>query len=749
VTAVAEPPRPSIVAEDPPESEEQARKTAERIALANEEMKRGAEFARAPDAKEKAAEAARIAGTPVGFAVQVLGLALYVWQAIVLSWFENTLEMVKGSLCTPNGAGKSERIVATLALWWITVHPQGRVVITTKDSKQLDNQIWPAIERHKGKFPCYDFIERMVRNGTGGFIIGFTTDDPGRAEGWHKIDDYLGPLLIIGDEAKSIADAIHMALDRCTYNAKLLTSSPGLTEGLFYRSQTELAGKKFNAQGFVGEGGCPDGGFMAMKVGLIDCPHIPESRIKNIIQTYGPDHWFTRSTLHAEFTDVDSDTLFIYPKHIVREVMDNPPKYVPGSQCASCDFAAGRAENVFTHKRGNRIEQVCWKDPDPMRAVGQFIALFIERSLLPSEIDADAGGMGIPILARFNELGWPINGINNESEPIDPDKYPSLGAENWHDGAIKLARRKYIIPNDPILFKQLTGRRAAPTSKAILGYESKKEMAKRGFESPDRADGLVMVLARDEEAGTTLFDQEGMAKLESLARANRAEVGSLDLGGDRIQYERRNDGWLSVFERPIIGFSYLCVVNPHRHDEPMKNHSLMIVRAPYWDDDAKEERPARLVAKVRTLPFRLDARPLAAMIAKLAGWYGNCMVVPIVNDRGDVIDRLMQEGCQLYSREEYETLGHGRQRTFEFGWESDDFTRSLWIGALSDAIREDSVIVEDVPTVMQLFQLHAKDAKRMRDAEGLGVALQLINYATVFSAPIRAGERDSTASQYS
>jgi hypothetical protein len=110
--------------------------------------------ARAPDAKEKAAEAARIAGTPVGFAVQVLGLALYVWQAIVLSWFENTLEMVKGSLCTPNGAGKSERIVATLALWWITVHPQGRVVITTKDSKQLDNQIWPAIERHKGNSPA-------------------------------------------------------------------------------------------------------------------------------------------------------------------------------------------------------------------------------------------------------------------------------------------------------------------------------------------------------------------------------------------------------------------------------------------------------------------------------------------------------------------------------------------------------------------------------------------------------------------
>lgn len=743
MTAVLEP--EPIVEEG--ESAEQARKTAERIALANEDMKRGAELAAAPDAKEKAAEAARIAGTPVGFAVQVLGLALYVWQAIVLSWFENTLDMVKGSLCTPNGAGKSERIVATLALWWITVHPQGRVVITTKDSKQLDNQIWPAIERHKGKFPCYDFIERMVRNGTGGFIIGFTTDDPGRAEGWHKIDDFMGPLLIIGDEAKSIADAIHMALDRCTYNAKLLTSSPGLTEGLFWRSQTELAGKKFDAKGFVGEGGCPDGGFMAMKVGLVDCPHIPKSRIKNIIDTYGPDHWFTRSTLHAEFTDTDSDTLFIFPKHIVRDAMDSPPKYTPGGQRASCDFAAGRAENVFTHLRGNRIEQVAWKDPDPMRAVYQFIKLFVDRGLLPSEIRADAGGMGIPILARFNELGWPIIGQNNESPPVDGDKYPSLGAEQWHDGVIKLASGKYIIPNDPILFGQLTGRRAKPTAKAILGYESKEDMKKRGVESPDRGDGFVMVLAQDVDAASTVFDHDGLSKLENVTRAGRGEMGLLDLSGDRIQYERRNDGWLTVFERPIIGFSYICVVNPHRHDEPMSNHVLMVIRAPYWDDDAKEERPARLAAKVHTLPFRLDAKPLAVMIQKLSSWYGKSVVVPIVNDRGDLIERLIDEGVHIYSREEFETLGHGRRQTFEFGWESDDYTRSLWIGALSDAIREDSVIVEDVPTVMQLFQLSPKDAKRMRDAEALGVALRLINYATTFTAPARS-EGSSRPSMY-
>ena len=293
---------------------EQNAKATALIGAANTETVKARELAEAPDAAEKAAEARQIAGTPVGFAMKYLGISqLYKWQRIVLSWFENTTVLLKASLCTPNGAGKSAFINAILALWWITVHPQGIVVITTKDSKQLDNQLWPAIERHKGKFPGYDFIERMVRNGTGGFIIGFTTDDPGRAEGWHKLDDRCGPLLIIGDEAKSIADAINMALDRCTYNAKLLTSSPGLTEGFFYESQTSQAAENYNAKGLEKVGPNPMG-FKAMRVGLVDCPHVPKSRIDNIISSYGPDYWFTRSTLHGEFTDVDSDTLFRNPE---------------------------------------------------------------------------------------------------------------------------------------------------------------------------------------------------------------------------------------------------------------------------------------------------------------------------------------------------------------------------------------------------------------------------------------------------
>lgn len=710
----------AMSAEDRAAAKIEAEKFERVSAMARAEMPKGLAAASEPDAEEKAAIARDLTGTPVGFATRVLGLKLYDWQAEALSWFEDTFELVKGSLCTPNGAGKSAYVDAALALWWITVHPQGRVVITTKDSKQLDNQLWPAIERHKDKFPQYDFIERMVRNNTGGFIIGFTTDDPGRAEGWHKIDDRNGPLLMILDEAKSIIDGIHMATDRCTYNAKLQSSSPGLTEGLFYKSTL------------------PDSGYLSMRVGLDQCPHIPKSRIDDIIKTYGPDHWFTRSTLHAEFTDVDSDTLLVVPRSIVIEAMGieghKAPRYVVGGQRAFLDFAAGRNENVFTLRKGNQIIQESWKDPDPMRAVYRFIQLFVKYSLLPSEIKGDAGGMGIPILARFNELGWPIIGVNNESEARDTVKYPNKGAEMWHNLLTKLPGM--ILPDDPILLEQLCRRRAEPVG-AQLGLETKKKLIARGGVSPDRGDGVAGVMDDDIDGSTTLFDQDGLGKLEESARAaQRVEAGKLESGSQGITFTVSLDGWLTVFERPIIGHSYVCVINPHRHDEPMTNHTLIVVRGPFFEEKEGVMRPARLAAKVRVTPFRLDAGPLVEMLEKISSWYGNCIVVPIVNDRGDLIERMLSKGLHTYAREDFESSKHGRaQAAVKFGWVSDDFTRSMWIGSLAEQIREDKIIVEDVGTVMQLFQLDGK-TKMMREAEALGVGVQLLNYATTYIAPM-------------
>jgi hypothetical protein len=238
--------------------------------------------------------------TPIGFAELVLGLKLYPWQDRAVTWFEHAAgKRVKASLCTPNGAGKDSVVIATLALWWISVHRRGRVVITSRDARQIDEQTMPALRRYRAKFREWRFLERSVETPTGGRIVLFTTDEPGRAEGFHRETradgsaNREGPLLMIANEAKSIGDDIFTAFDRCTFDGLLYASSPGPKVGRFYESQL-----------------CPELGFLTERVGLRDCPHIPAERIADITRTYGETHPFTRSTLHGEFMDADGELRF-------------------------------------------------------------------------------------------------------------------------------------------------------------------------------------------------------------------------------------------------------------------------------------------------------------------------------------------------------------------------------------------------------------------------------------------------------
>ncbi len=239
--------------------------------------------------------------TTLGFAARELKLDLYDWQIRALAPLDHCpRQRAKITVCTPNGAGKSERLVATAVLYWLAMFPKGKVVVTTKSGLQLDSQIEPAIRAHREKFPTWRFIERTVitpplkGEGTGGLCVMFTTDEAGRAEGHHTVDNLeVGPVLIIVDEAKSVSEEIFEALDRCTWTAMMYVSSPGKKVGRFYKSHFDESL-----------------GFTRVRVGLKDCPHIPRERVADIIKTYGRNHPFTRSTLDGEFMEAEGEARF-------------------------------------------------------------------------------------------------------------------------------------------------------------------------------------------------------------------------------------------------------------------------------------------------------------------------------------------------------------------------------------------------------------------------------------------------------
>ncbi len=415
-------------------------------------------------------ERLKLLSLPYGFAMGVLGLDLYPWQVEIMAALDRP-----GSVAVKaaNGSGKTTGLGAPLALWHASVYPGSLTIVTAGVYRQVRDAFFPAIRSFAPKLPgSWTWNNAEVTTHTGSRIIGFSTDDAQRFEGWHNEN-----LLIIIDEAKSVPDEIFNAVERCQPSRLLLISSPGPASGAFYRAFTKDA--RF---------------YRRFSVTAYDCPHIERSWIAAQIEKHGADSPLVRSMIHADF-DETADERASISLRAVEDCIANPPVFADGEIQAFCDFAAGGDENVLAIRRGNRVEIAdAWRDSNTMQAVGRFIRLFERHQLPKDRIFGDGSGLGRPICDRMAELGWPITGINNGAKPKNRRLYANLGIEMWAAGARMIEKREVILPNDEALIGQLTTRRVSLGSTGVVVLETKEQMRRRGCQSPDRADAVFGAL---------------------------------------------------------------------------------------------------------------------------------------------------------------------------------------------------------------------------------------------------------------
>jgi len=408
--------------------------------------------------------------TPYGFARGILNLDLYPKQEDILAAMNPRDARV--AVKAANGSGKTTQLGAPLAVWNAVAFPDSLTIVTAGVYRQIKEQFFPAIQRFSPLFPEWKFLDAEVVTHTGSRIIGFSTDDSGRFEGWHNEN-----LLVICDEAKSIPDTIFNAIERCQPTRLLLISSPGSPSGTFYRAFTK--DKRF---------------YKTFSVIAKDCPHIPPEWIAEQIEKHGEDSPLIRSMIHAEF-EKDGEDGSLISLHNLENCMANPPAFEEGSVQAFCDFAAGGDENVLAVKRGNKVTIVkAWRERNTMAAVGKFVSLFKEQRLSPDQIYGDGSGLGKPICDRLKEIDWPISPINNGAKSRESRYYLNLGTEMWATGARQIELGEIILPQDDALFGQLTTRRAFLNSRGQVQLESKEQMKRRGCPSPDRADAVLGAL---------------------------------------------------------------------------------------------------------------------------------------------------------------------------------------------------------------------------------------------------------------
>jgi hypothetical protein len=415
---------------------------------------------------------------------EYLGIQTYDWQAKICLDIDtaSVAARQKFAVKAPNEAGKSSRIIALSVLRWLQRYPAGKVVITSKDSRQIADQVWPAVRSRLARFPGWKVTESEKRIDTpeGGRLRCFTTDDPGRAEGFHSAPGQ--PLFIIVDEAKSIDAEVLQAIDRCSYTVLLYISSPWLREGPFYGAFTINRAL-----------------WHTYSAGLKDCPHIAPEKISDIVATYGENTSFTRSALHGEFADQVEGVNHIFELTELEKWLDSQIGIIHGPTVVACDFAAGGAMNVILKRVGNRVTDVItWRDRDTASATGRFIRE-IHRLGWDSHnkfmhVMGDATGVGRPMCDMIRESGIDIVPFNFGA-PCNDKAYKDEGTRIWRQTAITLPT---LVPvpryqeSAKQLIAQLSSRRAKDHSGGKMWMETKDEMASRGIPSPDIADAFCM-----------------------------------------------------------------------------------------------------------------------------------------------------------------------------------------------------------------------------------------------------------------
>jgi phage terminase large subunit len=411
-------------------------------------------------------------GTPAWFAKEVLKLEPYGWQEKVM--WDVALAESPVALRAANGSGKTQNVAAPLILWHCAAFPNSQVVTTAGVYRQVKEQLWGSLRAHKDKLGNGWAINQTdITAPNGSRAVGFSTDDPGKFEGWHN--DHL---FMIVDEAKSVPDELFMAIERCQPERLLIMSSAGSTTGEF--ASAFLTRKEF---------------YSTHTVTSYDCPHLKSEWIDLQIRKWGRTHPLVRSMIFSEFID-DGGVGYVVSRTSIVDCLEKPPKHEDAVPLVFIDWAAGGDENVMAFVRGNELKElVCWRDRNTMAAAGRAIAEIKKRNVPTDRVWADDGGLGHPINDALAEAGVQVRRVLNNARSYDPDHYANLGSELWYDAARLIENKEVILLEDETLIEQMSSRRTRYTAQGKLGLESKEDMRNRGVQSPDRADAALSALS--------------------------------------------------------------------------------------------------------------------------------------------------------------------------------------------------------------------------------------------------------------
>ena len=171
-----------------------------------------------------------------------------------------------------------------------------------------------------------------------------------------------------------------------------------------------------------------------------------------------------------------------------------------------------------------------------------------------------------------------------------------------------------------------------------------------------------------------------------------------------------DEAMVKVWEMPRPGYGYWFPLDPAKGASQTvgadpDNHAPGVLRQGNFDGGTWE--PPMLVARLancfeekrqKKISCRWAMDVLADFTARLAAYYGNCQVVPEVNQDSGLTQQLHNMGVDVYVRTEFNRLE--QKTTNQIGWRTDEANRRFCLEMLATAIRKhdqqgEGVLIQD------------------------------------------------------